>query len=102
MLDVAAGTAVWALDLARQPFASSLDLFASDITLSKFPSPDVLKRARITPFVQDLTQPFPDHMKGTFDVVHAAALVFALTPDGWGSMLRNVYEVLGALRSITG
>ncbi|VDB89445.1 unnamed protein product [Peniophora sp. CBMAI 1063] len=94
VLDVAAGTAVWALDLADQPFASSLELFASDITLAKFPSPDILRRAGITAFAQDLTKPFPDEMKGTFDVVHAAALVFALNPDEWASMLRNVYDVL--------
>ncbi|KZV68894.1 S-adenosyl-L-methionine-dependent methyltransferase [Peniophora sp. CONT] len=94
VLDVAAGTAAWSLDLADQPFASSYELFASDITLSKFPSADVLKRAGITPFVQDVTQPFPEEMKGTFDVVHASALVVALTTDGWNSMLRNVYKVL--------
>ena len=94
-MDAAAGTTAWALDLSDQPFASAYDLYASDITLSKFPPQDVLQRARIKTFQQDLTKPFPEEMKGTFDLVHTSALIFALTEDGWKSMLKNVYDVLG-------
>ncbi|VDC01100.1 unnamed protein product [Peniophora sp. CBMAI 1063] len=94
VLDAAAGTAAWALDLSDQPFASSYEIYASDITLSKFPPEDVLQRARIRTLQQDLTKPFPDDMKGTFDLVHTAALVVALTEDDWNNMLKNVYDLL--------
>ncbi|VDB89460.1 unnamed protein product [Peniophora sp. CBMAI 1063] len=94
VLDAAAGTTAWALDLSDQPFASLYEIHACDITLSKFPPPDVLERAGIKTFEHDLTKPFGEEMKGAFDVVHASALVLALTEEGWRSMLRNVYDVL--------
>ncbi|KZV68893.1 hypothetical protein PENSPDRAFT_609395 [Peniophora sp. CONT] len=94
VLDAAAGTTTWALDLSDQPFASTYEVWASDITLSKFPPEDVLKRAGIKTFKHDVTKPFPEEMRGTFDLVHASALVLALTEDGWKSMLKNVWDVL--------
>ncbi|VDC01092.1 unnamed protein product [Peniophora sp. CBMAI 1063] len=94
VLDAAAGTTAWALDLSDQSFASKYEIYASDITLSKFPPGEVLQRARIRTFQQDLTEPFAEDMKNTFDLVHMSALVFALTEEGWKRMLRNVYDVL--------
>ena len=97
VLDAAAGTAIWALDLSAQSFASAYEIFASDITLSKFPTKDVLDKAGIKTFEQDITKPFPEGLRGTFDLVHASALVMALTEDGWKSMLKNVYDLLGEI-----
>ncbi|KAI0312147.1 hypothetical protein OF83DRAFT_1287085 [Amylostereum chailletii] len=83
VLDAAAGTAAWALDLAhaRAPGLPPLELHASDITLAKFPPEAALQRAGVRAFAHDLTRPFPAEMRGTFDVVHMAYLVYALTAD---------------------
>ncbi|KAI0317273.1 S-adenosyl-L-methionine-dependent methyltransferase [Amylostereum chailletii] len=92
VLDAAAGTAVWALDLAGA--TPHLELYACDITTAKFPPDDVLATAGVSAFEQDLTQPFPEDMRGTFDLVHMTYLVYALPEAAWQRALRNVYDVL--------
>jgi SAM-dependent methyltransferase len=99
VLDAAAGTAAWALDLADQPYAGSLQIYASDLSLSKFPPAHILDAANIFTFRHDLTRALPEEMKGTFDLVHMSYLVYALTSDQWKLVLKNLYDALGAFSS---
>ncbi|KAI9458376.1 S-adenosyl-L-methionine-dependent methyltransferase [Lactarius psammicola] len=96
VIDVATGTGAWALDLLSQPDVRDRDLqvFACDISTSKFPQayePDVDK---IIFFQHDVTKPFPDEMLGTFDLVNMNYLVFALTVQGWKLALQNMRDLL--------
>ena len=99
VLDAAAGTAVWALDFVDERArctvgAEKLDIYACDITLSKFPPAEIMDTAGIKTFVQDLTKPFPEEMHGTFDLVHMTYLVYALPEPAWKLVLKNIHDVL--------
>lgn len=104
ILDIAAGTGAWILDVARNPVIASrltsptdkFQLLACDLSLAKF-SPALtssISNAKIKVFEQDVTQPFPKELHGTVDVAHMSLLVWALTRQGWERALRNIYDVL--------
>lgn len=103
VLDIAAGTAAWTLDLANEPkikprlpptSSNPVKLYACDLSLAKFPPKEKLDALGVTCFQQDVTQPFPQELRGKFDLAHMSLLVFALTEEGWDRALRNIYEVL--------
>ncbi|KAI9440844.1 S-adenosyl-L-methionine-dependent methyltransferase, partial [Lactarius indigo] len=96
VIDVAAGTGVWALDFVSQPEVRDRDVqvFACDISTAKFPQADKPDVDRITFFLHDVTKPFPDEMLGTFDLVHMAIMCWALTVQGWNSALQNIHDLL--------
>jgi hypothetical protein len=95
VLDAAAGTAAWALDLSDRAEAKSLNIHVCDITASKFPPKEVLARAGISAFEHDLLQPFPEQMQGMFDLVNLAYVWLVFKEDQWGIVLRNLYNALG-------
>ncbi|KAL7277649.1 hypothetical protein ACG7TL_008576 [Trametes sanguinea] len=109
ILDVAAGTLAWTLDIAsmshvRRRLAKPNDdsghnvdgihLFACDIETRFFPDKDIIGQLGITAFQHDATQPFPADLHDKFDLVHVSFLFLCLTQEGWKSALRNCYEVL--------
>ncbi|VDC00855.1 unnamed protein product [Peniophora sp. CBMAI 1063] len=104
VLDVAAGTAAWTLDLADQPAAAArlpphnhqhpLHLRICDISTAKFPPEDILARAGIEAFQHDVLTPFPAELQGTVDLVNMNYLVYALTEEKWKLALKNVHGVL--------
>lgn len=104
VLDVAAGTGAWTLDLADQPAAAArlppqkhdrpLRLRICDISTAKFPPEDILARAGIEAFQHDVLTPFPLEMQGTIDLVNMNYLVYALTEEKWKIALKNVHDVL--------
>ncbi|THU94068.1 hypothetical protein K435DRAFT_860889 [Dendrothele bispora CBS 962.96] len=98
ILDVAAGTCVWVLDLVNSPGIehrlSSLDLYACDINSKFFPDSAVTEAFGIQTFEQDVTKPFPTEMHGTYDLVHVSMLFLCLTKDGWKAALENCYTLL--------
>ena len=87
VLDIAAGTCVWLLDFLDHPEVrdrvKDLELYASDINISKFPRADVINAYGINVFQHDVTKPFPEELLGKFDLVHASALTPVLTPHYW-------------------
>ncbi|KAE9388896.1 hypothetical protein BT96DRAFT_980893 [Gymnopus androsaceus JB14] len=115
IIDIAAGTCSWILDVANvvknKPHVDGTQdigeqrahLFACDIDMSKCPPRSVMEDLRIKLFSQDVTKPFPAEMEGTFDLVHMTLLVFALTTDGWKAALENCRKLLkpGGLLMLT-
>ncbi|KAJ3504928.1 hypothetical protein NLJ89_g7681 [Agrocybe chaxingu] len=103
VMDVAAGTLVWTLDLASVPsvksrvgrdVSSAIHLYACDITDQKFPPKSVIEELGINTFLHDVTAPFPDHLHSKFDLVNMKLLIFALTTNGWRKALENVRTLL--------
>lgn len=114
VLDIAAGTCIWTLDLAKLPEVTSrlanaststgqsrdpkapLQLWACDISTAKFPEKEIADSVGLKTFEQDVTKPFPSELYGTFDLVHMTLLVYALTEDGWKKALQNCKDLLSA------
>ncbi|TDL26296.1 hypothetical protein BD410DRAFT_784388 [Rickenella mellea] len=103
VLDVAAGSLVWTLDLARTPDISTrlspesidpIHLYACDISSAQFPPGDQTRKLGITTFLHDTTKPFPEEMKGTFDLVNMRLVVLGLSERGWEKAISNIHELL--------
>jgi SAM-dependent methyltransferase len=102
ILDAAAGTLVWSLEVAQQTdvrkrlhdASHPIRIYACDITLEKFPPSNITDPLHIETFLQDITKPFPNHMLETFDLINMKLLVLALTESGWQKALSNVYRLL--------
>jgi SAM-dependent methyltransferase len=96
VIDIATGTGVWALDFASLPGVrdGNIQVFACDISTAKFPRIEEQEAKNITFFHQDITEPFPDELLGTFDLVNLAFLCYALTEQGWKRTLQNIYHLL--------
>ncbi|KAJ7649208.1 S-adenosyl-L-methionine-dependent methyltransferase, partial [Mycena rosella] len=98
VLDIAAGTCVWTIDLATTPQIKArrdeVSIYACDINPAFFPPATVTEELGIKTFQQDVTKPFPTEFHGTFDLVHMCFLVLCLTEDGWTSALANIYTLL--------
>lgn len=94
VLDVAAGSLAWTLDVARSADPSRIQLYACDIAPDNFPPTSVTDAFSITTFIHDATQPFPEEMKGQFDVVNMRLLVYALSEDQWKKALENIHYLL--------
>ncbi|KAJ7071878.1 hypothetical protein B0H15DRAFT_957435 [Mycena belliarum] len=98
VLDIAAGTCVWALDVACAPQISarrgSVSIYACDINRAILPPEDVTDAAGITTFEQDVTQPFACEYHAKFDLVHMRFLTLCLTPEGWRAALANIHTLL--------
>jgi len=103
ILDIAAGSGAWILDVVKIPQVQSrlsptgaadpVNIFACDLSPTKFPK-SVTDPLGIHFFVQDVTKPFPEEMYGTFDLIHIGLLCFALTSEGWGQALPNIHRLL--------
>lgn len=100
VLDVAAGSLAWILELATLPeikskiAKSEIELYACDLTAAQFPSQDVLDDAKIITFFQDVTAPFPTEMHGTFDLVNMRLMSVALSKNNWVKAVRNLRDLL--------
>ncbi len=107
VLDVAAGTCPWSLDLAsmpkvrprldipgRDPTTSPIHLCACDINTKFFPDKAITRQFGITTFQHDVTKPFPDEYHSKFDLVHLCFLFLCLTEDEFKAALRNCRQVL--------
>ncbi|KAI8633450.1 S-adenosyl-L-methionine-dependent methyltransferase [Xylariaceae sp. FL1651] len=64
-----------------------------DISDALFPPRDALP-AGATLSLQDLKQPFPEHMYEKYDLVHLRLLVSGMRPDDWAPAVRNVFRIL--------
>ncbi|KAI0753472.1 hypothetical protein C8Q80DRAFT_1152365 [Daedaleopsis nitida] len=105
VLDVAAGTCVWAVDLARDARVrarlgtdaqqqDSLRISACDIDPNFFPERGSLDELGIETFQHDITTPFPLALLGKFDLIHISLLLLSLTKHGWESALRHCADAL--------
>ena len=90
--DVGTGTGVWLRDIATElPPVSELHGF--DIDTSKFPAPEALP-ANITLRHLDAMKPIPEEYLGSYDVVHARLLMYALKKGEWEVMAGNLAALL--------
>jgi SAM-dependent methyltransferase len=96
VIDLATGTGAWVLDFASLPDVRdrNIQVFACDISTEKFPQAEEQGTNKINFFQHDITEPFPDELLETFDLVNVAFLCFALTEQGWKSALQNIYQLL--------
>ncbi|KAI0036171.1 S-adenosyl-L-methionine-dependent methyltransferase [Vararia minispora EC-137] len=103
VLDVGAGTGVWALDFTDLPAVrprlapnstNPLEIYICDVLISRFPPSEILHPLGIRSFQQDVTQPFPNALHGTFDLVHMSSMAFTLNENQWQLALRHVCDVL--------
>lgn len=102
ILDIAAGTCVWTLELAQMPQikprlhpdSPSLSLYACDINKDFFPDPSITEAFGVVTFQQDVTKDFPNDLYGQFDLVHISFLAICLTISGWETALNNCARLL--------
>jgi ubiquinone/menaquinone biosynthesis C-methylase UbiE len=90
--DVACGTGIWLLDLAKQiPRTSRLDGYDFDtskfLDASEMPSNVSLKYA-------NALEPFPSEVQGLYDLVHVRLVMFGLKADQWEPMAKNLFTLL--------
>ncbi|KAF9458396.1 hypothetical protein BDZ94DRAFT_1270833 [Collybia nuda] len=94
VLDVAAGSLAWIMDVARSVEPSKVQLYACDITPKHFPAKSVMDAFSITTFIHNATQPFPQEMKAQFDIVNMRLMAFSIMEDQWEIVLKNLYDIL--------
>jgi len=95
-IDVATGTGSWAIDFASLPEVnnSNVQVFACDISSEKFLQGNKPPAKQITFFRHNVTEPFPDELLGTFDLINMTFVSYALTSRGWEIALRNLHGLL--------
>ncbi|KAF2088509.1 hypothetical protein K490DRAFT_22003, partial [Saccharata proteae CBS 121410] len=64
-----------------------------DITDTQFPPQDSLPK-NVSLHLQNLLEPFPESVVGSYDVVHASLLVCGLRGDEWEPAVRNLKTLL--------
>lgn len=90
--DIGTGTGVWARAAAKERPSNNFTGF--DISDAQFPPADSLP-SNLTLTTHDLRLPFPEHLQGTFDVVHLRLLTLALpVQDAWNFCAKNVTTLL--------
>ena len=89
--DIATGTAIWLIDLARSLLDSHLDGF--DISLEQCPPPHWLPGS-VSVTQWDVFSPVPPILKGQYDVVHIRLALLVVRGNDPRPILRNVLELL--------
>jgi ubiquinone/menaquinone biosynthesis C-methylase UbiE len=90
--DVATGTAIWLLDLAKI-LPSDAQLYGFDISTKQFPAPDD-RPSNIFLHEQNITNPFPEEYHGVFDIVAVRLITAGLRGDDWDKAVKNVNALL--------
>ncbi|KAI0195669.1 S-adenosyl-L-methionine-dependent methyltransferase [Xylaria flabelliformis] len=92
IVEIATGSAIWLLDIAKT-FSPDAELVGIDFDTSKFPSASDLP-PNITLRQANMFEPFPNDLVGKFDVVNVRLIVFALK-EGYGiDLVRNLMTLL--------
>ncbi|KZL88062.1 methyltransferase domain-containing protein [Colletotrichum incanum] len=105
--DVATGSGVWLTSLADDLPPHS-ELFGFDFDKLKFPprpptppippppvSPPLRpEQPRLDFREQNVLEPFPGELWGTFDLVHVRLLALGLKAGDWDGVLRNLFDLL--------
>ncbi|MCJ1261078.1 hypothetical protein MMC22_000942 [Lobaria immixta] len=89
--DLATGTAIWLLDLARSLPNSSLDGF--DISLQQCPPPEWLP-ASVSLHQWDIFTPVPLNLKVRYDIVHIRLALLVVQNNDPRPILHNAMEML--------
>lgn len=89
--DVATGTAIWLIDVAREYPTARLDGF--DVNTSQAP-PEQWLSPNITLKTWNIFEDVPDQMIGIYDVVHVRLLVLVVQKGDPRNILRNILQML--------
>ena len=89
--DVACGTSIWALDVAKQyPNVTS---HGFDISTEQYPHPRWIPR-KVTLGTLDLLKPIPEHLRGKYDMVHVGVVVCIVENSHPSAFLDNILLLL--------
>ncbi|KAI0476474.1 S-adenosyl-L-methionine-dependent methyltransferase [Xylariaceae sp. FL0804] len=89
--DMGTGTAAFLRRL--QPTLPDASLEGFDISPALFPPAEALP-PNVSLKVLDLKQPFPEHMLGRYDLVHARMVFMAMLPGDWEPAVHNFMSLL--------
>jgi len=90
--DVATGTAIWLLDLAKT-LPSDAQLYGFDISTKQFPAPEN-RPPNVFLYEQSVTSPFPEEYHGFFDIVAVRLITAGLRGDDWDAAVKNLNLLL--------
>ena len=90
--DVATGTAVWLLELAKT-LPLDAQLYGFDISTLQFPAPEACP-SNVFLHEQNITKPFPEKYHGFFDIVAIRLITAGLRGDDWEAAVKNVNALL--------
>ncbi|MCJ1236445.1 hypothetical protein MMC14_004426 [Varicellaria rhodocarpa] len=89
--DIAAGTAMWLIDIARELPEAQLEGF--DIDLTQAPHPQWLP-SNVTMRKWNIFEDVPDHLVGKFDIVHVRLIVLVMSQDDTRIVIPNLLKML--------
>jgi len=90
--DIACGTGIWLVDLARSvPASAQLDGF--DLSTAHYPPKQFLPQ-NVNLQVGDALAPVPDHLVGIYDVVHVARIVLFVQNENPMPLIQNFMMML--------
>lgn len=90
--DIATGSAMWLRKLTKT-LPASAQLVGLDLDTSKFPRPEALP-PNIRLGSANAHEPFPEELRGRFDVVHLCLFVLATRKDSGAALVRNLASLL--------
>ncbi|KAL7916466.1 S-adenosyl-L-methionine-dependent methyltransferase [Trichoderma velutinum] len=92
LVDIGCGTGIWLKHLARElPSNSRLDGY--DYDTSKFAEATSLP-SNVNLGFADALKPFPENIRGTYDVVHVRFMFLAIKADQWELVAANLKSLL--------
>jgi len=90
--DVATGTAIWLLDLAKT-LPDDTQLYGFDISAAQFPAPES-RPSNVFLYEQSVTNAFPEEYHGSFDIVAVRLITAGLRGDDWETAVKNLFLLL--------
>lgn len=91
IVDMGTGTATFLLHILPTYPQASFEGY--DISSDLYPPPSALP-ANVSLGELDLKVPFPEHMRGKYDLVHVRMLILAMLPEEWEPVVRNLTTLL--------
>ncbi|KAF6822229.1 methyltransferase domain-containing protein [Colletotrichum plurivorum] len=91
--EVATGTGVWLLDMAAQ-LPAAAELRGIDMDSTKFPPASQAVPLNVSFLKHNALEPFPEEMRGTFDMVHVRLISLGMRAGDWELVARNVFALL--------
>ncbi|QSZ29229.1 hypothetical protein DSL72_003741 [Monilinia vaccinii-corymbosi] len=98
--DIACGTGIWLLDVAKQLADSntSAQLDGFDISSAQYP-PSGLLPSNVKLDILDIFEPVPEALWGKYDVVHIGLLCLVVRDCNPGPVLDNLLKLLSSQAS---
>ncbi|KAG9258505.1 S-adenosyl-L-methionine-dependent methyltransferase [Emericellopsis atlantica] len=90
--DVATGTGIWLLDLAKK-LPETTQFYGFDISEEQFPATDK-RPGNVSLHKQNVLQDFPEEYHGSFDLVAVRLITAGLRPENWSTAVENVTKLL--------